>query len=251
MRKNWRIGLTAILAISLTGLVATPGQAAVKLGAKCSSVGLTSIVGTTAYTCSKSGKKLVWKSAPLAPKKVQTPTATPSATPTPTPTPTPKSTAALASKSNPAPVGTAVKIGDMLYTMNKVSFNIDSLVCAANGTNTGCTVDATGAGVVDRTSTTAWVAATLTAQNTGKLPDDAAGFLTTFDLVLPNGQLLKNEELIFDYPLLSDLKVAPGASATGPIVFLVPKTLTTLKSNLILHDATNGDTVDYYFQFNW
>ena len=108
-----------------------------------------------------------------------------------------------------------------------------------------------GAGVVDPTSTTAWIAATLTAQNTGKFAEDAAGFLTTFDLVLPSGQLLKNEELIFDYPLLSELTVAPGTDATGPIIFLVPKTLNTLKSNLILHDATNGDTVDYYFQLKW
>jgi M6 family metalloprotease-like protein len=39
----------------------TPVSAAVKAGAKCSKVGISSVVSNKTYTCIKSGKKLVWK----------------------------------------------------------------------------------------------------------------------------------------------------------------------------------------------
>ena len=41
--------------------LATPASAAVKAGAKCSKVGISSVVSNKTYTCIKSGKKLVWK----------------------------------------------------------------------------------------------------------------------------------------------------------------------------------------------
>lgn len=75
-------------------------NAAVKPGMTCSKAGSTAVVGTTKYTCVKSGKKLVWNkgskiSVKVTPTPSVTPTASPSpaptvtASPTPTPSPTP------------------------------------------------------------------------------------------------------------------------------------------------------------------
>ena len=41
--------------------LATPASAAVKAGAKCTKVGIASVISNKTYTCIKSGKKLVWK----------------------------------------------------------------------------------------------------------------------------------------------------------------------------------------------
>ena len=60
-------------------------NAAVKPGTTCSKAGLTAVVGTTKYTCIKSGKKLVWSKGVKIIVKA-TPTPTPSVTPTATPT---------------------------------------------------------------------------------------------------------------------------------------------------------------------
>ncbi len=60
-------------------------NAAVKPGVACSKAGSTAVVGTTKYTCIKSGKKLVWNKGVKIIVKA-TPTATPSVSPTSTPT---------------------------------------------------------------------------------------------------------------------------------------------------------------------
>jgi hypothetical protein len=79
-------------------------NAAVKPGATCSKAGSTVVVGTTKYTCIKSGKKLAWnKGSKISVKVTPTPSATPTASPTPvptvsaTPTPTPTPTATFKS----------------------------------------------------------------------------------------------------------------------------------------------------------
>ena len=42
-----------------------PANAAAKAGAKCSKVGVKSVVGAKTFTCTKKGKKLVWKKCVL------------------------------------------------------------------------------------------------------------------------------------------------------------------------------------------
>jgi len=44
----------------VTTLFASPAFAAIKAGAKCPKVGITTVVSGKAFTCNKSGKKLVW-----------------------------------------------------------------------------------------------------------------------------------------------------------------------------------------------
>ena len=76
-------------------------NAAVKPGTTCSKAGSTAVVGTTKYTCIKSGKKLVWnKGVKIAVKATPTPTPTPSVSPTSTPTNT------ATPSSSPSPTAT-------------------------------------------------------------------------------------------------------------------------------------------------
>jgi hypothetical protein len=53
------IALLSILSITLY-LPLIPAHSATKAGAKCTKVGITSVVGNKTFTCIKSGKKLVW-----------------------------------------------------------------------------------------------------------------------------------------------------------------------------------------------
>jgi len=71
------IAFLSILSLSLS-LPLIPAHSAAKAGAKCTKVGIKSVVATKTYTCIKSGKKLVWDKGVLV-----------KPTPTPTPTPTP------------------------------------------------------------------------------------------------------------------------------------------------------------------
>lgn len=86
-----------LLSLTLVFALVAPmnATAAIKAGASCKKVGLTSTYAGKKYTCVKSGKKFVWNKgvAVIKPAPVPTPTPTvepsPIATPTPTPTPTP------------------------------------------------------------------------------------------------------------------------------------------------------------------
>ena len=188
-----------------------------------------------------------------SPTDTSTPSPTPTLTPTDTPTPTPTATDAstLGSKENPVPIGTPLTIGDLVYTIKKVEYNIDAKLCAADGTNSGCVVDSNGVASVDPTDTNSWVSVTFSVQNNATATASPAGISTSFFINLPNGDLAWSDDLIFGYPLLSDVNIAPAGTGTGTVNFQVPKTLTNLNSTLELGDSSNGDTVNYYFQINW
>ena len=66
MRKRL-IALLVITPLLLSSQIST-SHAAVKAGAKCSKVGVKSVVGTKTFTCIKSGKKLVWNKGVTADK---------------------------------------------------------------------------------------------------------------------------------------------------------------------------------------
>jgi len=90
-------------------LASSPAISAVKAGAACTKVGVTTVSSGKKYTCIKSGKKLIWnKGVPIAkpsssPAPTDLPTPKPSSTPTenPTPqtTPTPSNTNLSAAES--------------------------------------------------------------------------------------------------------------------------------------------------------
>jgi hypothetical protein len=88
--------LLAVFVTVALFLVPLNATAAVKAGAACSKLGVTSTYAGKKYTCIKSGKKLVWNSgvAIAVPKPSATPTPSPSPTQTlsPTATPSPKPT---------------------------------------------------------------------------------------------------------------------------------------------------------------
>ena len=58
MRKRL-ISLLVITPLLLSSQLSV-SHAAAKAGAKCSTVGVKSVVGTKTFTCVKSGKKLIW-----------------------------------------------------------------------------------------------------------------------------------------------------------------------------------------------
>lgn len=70
--------MTFVLLFALISLCVAPVQAAVKAGATCKKVGITSIASGKTFTCIKSGKKLVWnkgvKSKEVLPNSALAPT---------------------------------------------------------------------------------------------------------------------------------------------------------------------------------
>ena len=283
MGKLARAGLALTLVVTTVVASSPISQASIKPGAKCAKLGITSVSAGKTYTCIKKGKSLVWnsglkvvkpapkpKSTPTpAPTIAATPTPTPSATPTdtstpsptptptatdtstPTPTPTTTDASAMGTKDNPVPIGTALTIGDLVYTIKKVDYNIDAKLCAADSTNTGCVVDSKGNASVDPTNTNTWVSVTFSVVNNATATASPAGISTSFFINLPGGDLAWSDDLVFGYPLLSDVNIAPAGTGTGTVNFQVPKTVTHLNSTLELGDSSNGDTVNYYFQVSW
>jgi len=75
-------------------LVASNSYAAVKAGSSCSKAGIKSVSAGKAYTCVKSGKKLVWDKGVLIPVAKPAPSASASAVPKPSSTPKPTPTVA-------------------------------------------------------------------------------------------------------------------------------------------------------------
>jgi hypothetical protein len=249
MRTKLKVSIT-LIAVIAASLTTTPSsQATTKTGAKCAKKGIVSNSAGKSFTCVKIGKFLIWGPGYSINKPVPTNSPAPVVTPTPKPTPV----ATLGSIGAPVPAGSPLKIGDLTYTINTVTFNIDPILCAANSFNTGCKTDDNLAGIVDPASTATWVAVSFNVQNAGTGIASPAGFSTQFDLVLPSGQLLENQDFVFGYPsLLSDVRIIPGGSGTGSVLFQVPKSVTSLKSFLVIRDQGESFTpTDYYFQISW
>lgn len=83
-----RVAWAIVLMFSLSTLHAyaiTPP----KSGSKCSKLGITKTLKGKQYTCTKSGKKLIWSKGVLVPKPTTSPTPSSSSLPAPTPTPSP------------------------------------------------------------------------------------------------------------------------------------------------------------------
>jgi hypothetical protein len=76
--------LTAFLSLFsiLLFLSVIPVHSVTKAGAKCTKVGIKSVVGSKTFTCIKLGKKLVWSKGVLV-KPIPTPTSSPTPTPSP------------------------------------------------------------------------------------------------------------------------------------------------------------------------
>lgn len=118
--------ITLALSINLIfGLNDSAHAAAPKSGASCSKLGAKKVSNGKVFTCTKSGKKLMWnKGVALvaAPKATPTPsatfTATPSPTPTPSSTPTPKTSVEPTPSQSAAPMPTPTPTPTKLISAN-------------------------------------------------------------------------------------------------------------------------------------
>jgi len=127
-----RLVTAVVVTLSLTLLPFIPASAAVKAGAICTKLNVTTTLSGYKYTCIKSGKKLVWSKGVKVVVAKPTPTPTPSPTPTPTPSPTPTPT--------PSPTPTSVyKVGDICFAVGeKIVKDGNRLECrgGSNGSKT-------------------------------------------------------------------------------------------------------------------
>ena len=223
MKRLAVIGVCLALGIAIP----SPSYAAAKAGAKCTKLNSTSGSGAAKLTCKTVNKKLVW---------VKTPASNP-----------------MGTASNPVPMGTALTVGDFSYRLDGIEFGLDAEICESNSFNDGCAFDDDYKAIVDPASTFNWAAVTVTAVNKSKvIAKPASLFLKTFSLVLPNGQLLGSEIFAFGDNDFSQLQVIPGGSGNGRIFFQVPKSITTLKSLLVIRDSSSfTSTKDVYFKLEW
>ena len=217
-----------ILILFATSIVAVqPANAAVKAGATCTKLNQSSGSGASKLTCKLVNKKLVWVKTPA--------------------------TSAVGTVGNPVPMGSALVVGDFSYRIDRIEFGLDEEICATNSFNDGCTYDDEFEPIVDPDSTFNWAAVTLTAVNKSKvIAKPAALFVRTFSLVLPNGQLLGSEIFAFGDNDFSQLQIIPGGQGSGRIFFQIPKSITSLKSIMVIRDGFSfTSTKDFYFKLDW
>lgn len=219
--------LSLILFFATTVVVVQPAEAAVKAGSTCTKLNQTSGSGPLKLTCKKVSKKLVWVKTPV--------------------------TSAVGTVSNPVPMGSALVVGDFSYRIDGIEFGLDEEICASSSFNDGCTYDDEFKSIVDPDSTFNWAAVTLTAVNKSKvIARPGRLFVRSFSLVLPNGQLLGSEIFAFGDNDFSQIQVIPGGQGSGRIFFQVPKSITSLKSIMVIRDDSSfTSTKDYYFKLEW
>jgi hypothetical protein len=226
IRKK-KISLTVATFISLA--LAIPSTfAATKTIATCSKVNQTKGAGSSLQTCKKVGSKLQWVNTPATSSTIGTP-------------------------NNPVPMGIASTVGDFTYRVDGIEFGLDEAICKANSFNDGCTYDDNFTAIVDPKANFNWAGVTLTASNKSKaIAKPAGSFSKTFSLVLPNGQLLDSEIFAIGDNNFSNVEVVPGGSGNGMIFFKIPKSITSLKSLLVIRDSSFfTKSKDLYFQLNW
>ena len=216
-----------VICLALGIVNPSPSFAAAKAGSACTKLNQTSGSGSAKLTCKTVNKKLVW---------VKTPASIP-----------------LGAMSNPVPMGTPLTVSDFSYRLDGIEFGLDAEICASNSFNDGCTYDENFDAIVDPDSDFNWAAVTVTAVNKSKvIAKPASLFVRTFSLVLPSGQLLGSEIFAFGDNDFSQLQVIPGGSGSGRIFFQIPKSITTLKSLLVIRDSSSFlNTKDYYFKLEW
>jgi hypothetical protein len=159
----------------------------------------------------------------------------------------------LGTINNPVPMGSSLVVGGFSYRIDNIAFGLDEEICESNSFNEGCTYDSDFNSIVDPASKIYWAGVTMTAANKSNvIAKPAALFMKTFSLVLPNGQLLESEIFALGNNDFSQLQVIPGGSGSGRIFFQIPKTITSLKSLLVIRDSSSFTAIkDYYYKLEW
>lgn len=195
-----------------------------KVGEKCSKSGLTIGVGTKKLTCSKKGKSLVWVKTPQIP---------------------------VGSFSRPVPMGAAMKIGGIEYTVTRLNLDSNQVICASNPFNAGCKLDDELKSAVDPNSPVTWVTVSIRAKNLTSVIAKPGGFDKTFYLTYTNGQLLQEEDFVLFTNNFSELELITSGTGSGDVAFALPKSGPGLGSLLVLRDSSNLlKPKDYYFQIS-
>ena len=198
--------------------------AAAKAGSSRTKLNQASGIGASKLACKSVSKKLVW---------IKTPTSNP-----------------VGTIGNPVPMGSSISVSEFFFIVDGIEFGLEAEICKNNSFNDGCAYDDNYESIVDPDSTFNWAAVTVTASNKSKvIAKPASLFVKSFSLVLPSGQLLGSEIFAFGDNDFSHLQSIPGGSGSGRIYFQVPKSITTLKSLIVIRDSSSFlNTKDYCFK---
>lgn len=118
MKRRALLVALLLCAPHLPSFAATPPKA----GAICSKAGITKNYNGKKYTCTKSGKKLIWSKGTLIKVAQPMPTPTPTRTPIPTATPTPTTTPTLVTEPSPSPSSAVTFVPELKVPDKPTSF---------------------------------------------------------------------------------------------------------------------------------
>ena len=176
--------------------VNTASAATAKIGGTCKVVGAKKTIAGKPAKCLKKGKKKIWVRV---------------AAPAPT----------LGSAAKPAPLGTAIKIGNFQVALRSVTDQVDSFICSQNMFNSGCTIDGNFDGVPDPAADKRWIQLDLTATNNGAQVEE---FRASDVGSVQNGTVVWTGWM---QPVvnnsITDLSVLPGGTSSGALFVQVSK----------------------------
>lgn len=151
----------------------------------------------------------------------------------------------------PAKVGQQIRITSADFKVENIDFNVGESICAENAFNEGCAIGPKSQGIVDSSSEIRWIGINIDVEN---------GFQKTFSptisefifyLVQENNQLIENNIAVVISNSLYDLKIQSGESASGVVVFPVPRSVVGLIPLLVIRHQIGGTTKDFYFNLDW
>jgi hypothetical protein len=215
--------LTIALTLALFGS-SSPAIAAPKKGSVCKKIAQTSGKGSKKVTCSPV-TQLKWVSTPVKPL--------------------PGSIFA------PAKIGQQIRITSADFRVENIDFDIGGTICAENAFNEGCSIGPKSQGIVDLNSEIRWIGINIEVEN---------GFQKSFSptisefvlyLVQEDSQLIENNIAVVVSNSLFDLRIESGESASGVVVFSVPKSIVGLNPLLVIRHQIGKTPKDFYFQLDW
>lgn len=151
----------------------------------------------------------------------------------------------------PAKPGQQVRITSADFKVENIDFNVGDSICAENAFNEGCAIGPKSQGIVDANSDIRWIGINIEVEN---------GFQKSFSptisefilyLVKEDNQLIENNIAVVISNSLFDLRIESGESASGIVVFSVPKSIVGLNPLLVIRHQVGTTPKDFYFQLDW
>lgn len=219
----WILALFIFL-IALNVAISSPGSAAEKAGAKCTTFGKSLIQGKIKLTCVRVSE-YKWVATPIKPT--------------------------LGSVYNPILPGAKFKIDLLQFQSGTVNFEFGEEVCLENIFNDGCYLNPETGSTIDPNSSKRWISVDLLVTNLSKKIISGIDLNYSYYLILPNGKYIESDVSATYQNSPIEIRLIPNINTKMRVGFFVTKDVSNLNPIIVIRNDTLKISKDYFFYLNW